>query len=64
MTIDTERDLFQKMYYFLFSATADAIELLENGRSQEARNRLIKAERDTEEMYMSGKIPHEATRIT
>ena len=52
--IEAERDLYKKMYYSLFSAAADAVDLLEKGRNQEARNRLIQAQRDTEEMYMSG----------
>ena len=37
----------------LFSASADAIELLENGHIQEARESLIQVETEAEKLYIS-----------
>lgn len=44
---------FEKMYFHLFNAVTDAIEHARAGRSEEVRDRLMKAQQECEEMYVS-----------
>ena len=43
-------DMFQKMYYHLFNAVTDA---LEKNNMEEIKASLIKAQQETEEIYVS-----------
>lgn len=45
--------MYKKMYYQLFNAIIDALELLEQGRLQEAGDLLKRAQQDAEETYLS-----------
>lgn len=45
--------MYKKMYYALFNAVTDAMELIEKQQYQEALTRLELACQDTEEMYIS-----------
>ena len=45
--------LYKELYYKLFAAMADAVEELEAGIAEEAYLRLIKAQREAEERYIS-----------
>lgn len=45
--------MYEKMYYTLFHAITDAMELMENREYQEALIRLEQACRDAEETYIS-----------
>ena len=42
--------LYKKMYYYLFNAVTDA---LEENNIEEIKRTLIKAQQETEEMYIS-----------
>ena len=44
--------LYRKLYFKLFGILADAIELLENGNVWEAKQLLIKTQREAEEFYI------------
>ncbi len=44
---------FEEMYFLLFAATADAIQALEEGKLDRAREILIAAELRGEEQYIS-----------
>lgn len=44
---------YKKMYLHLFNAATDAIRLLDNGDGAAAKERLILAQQETEEMYIS-----------
>ena len=44
--------LYRKLYFKLFGILADAIELLEAGKVSEAKNLLIKTQREAEEFYI------------
>ena len=44
---------FEKLYFKLFSALADAVEDLENGQPSLAKERLIRAQQDAEEDYLA-----------
>ena len=46
-----ELELYKKMYYFLFNATTNAINICENDM---VKHILIKAQQETEEIYMQG----------
>ena len=61
--MDKRQELFQKLYFMLFSASADAIELLENGRIQEAQERLIQVETDAEKLYISSDTTDEQNQL-
>ena len=43
---------FRKLYFKLFAAIADAVEDLENGKSAQARKKLIDAQQKAEEEYL------------
>lgn len=45
--------MYEKMYYTLFNAVTDAMELMEKEEYQEALTRLEEASRETEEIYIS-----------
>ena len=45
---------YQEMYLTLFRAAAKAIELLDRGKGMEARALLIRAQQETEELYIEG----------
>ncbi len=44
--------LFKTLYFTLFAKVSDAIELLEKGEYEEAKNLLIKAQNECEDIYM------------
>ena len=44
---------YKKMYFHLFNAITDALRDMENGDSSAAGRRLILAQQETEEMYIS-----------
>ena len=46
-----ELELYKKMYYSLFNATINAINICENDM---VKHILIKAQQETEEIYMQG----------
>ena len=46
-------ELYKKMYLHLFNAITDALRALEEGRALDARRRLMDAQCETEEMYIS-----------
>ena len=43
---------YKKLYFHLFNAATDAIELITGGDWIAARDALIRAQQETEEMYM------------
>ena len=43
---------YRKMYYMLFNAVTDALELLEKRAYQEAAATLIHAQQEAEQVYM------------
>ena len=43
---------FEKLYFKLFAALADAVEDLENGQPSLAKERLIRAQQEAEEEYL------------
>ena len=43
---------YQKMYYLLFNAVTDALELLETHAYREAITALIHAQQDTEQIFI------------
>lgn len=45
--------MYEKMYYKLFNAITDAMELLEKQEYQEALTLLERSTQETEEMYIS-----------
>ena len=45
--------MYEKMYYTLFHAVTDAMELIETQRCQEALSRLELTCRNAEELYLS-----------
>lgn len=45
--------MYEKMYYKLFNAVTDAMELMEQQKYQEALTLLEQASRETEEIYIS-----------
>ena len=44
---------YKKMYFHLFNAITDALGDMENGDPSAARYRLIRAQQETEEMYIN-----------
>lgn len=52
-------ELFRDLYFKLFAATADAIELLEGGNVPEAKRLLIRAEQEAEERYTEHEVADE-----
>ena len=44
--------LYKQLYYHLFNALTDAIELMEQNVMIRARDTLIRAQQETEEIYM------------
>ena len=44
---------YKKMYFHLFNAITDALRDMENGDPSSAGRRLIRAQQETEEMYIS-----------
>ena len=49
--------MFKRMYLLLFNRITDAIEAIERGDSRLARTILIRAQQDTEALYIEGKHP-------
>ena len=47
-----ETELYSKMYYTLFNAVTDAIELLQQGKNGQAESLLIAAQQATEEIFI------------
>ena len=45
--------LFEELYFKLFAAMADAVEDIENGNYGLAKQRLIDAQQEAEERYIS-----------
>lgn len=45
--------MYKEMYHTLFNAIADAMEMIEAQKYQEALTRLEQASRDAEEIYIS-----------
>lgn len=45
-------EMYKKMYYRLTGVLAEAIEAMEEGRHEEAKNMLIQAEQDTEDIFI------------
>lgn len=45
--------MYKKLYYYLFNMVSDAIEMIDNGQCNMAREILIKAQQETEEIYIS-----------
>lgn len=43
---------YEKMYHILFNAITNALRELEAGRAEEAARLLMKAQRETEELYI------------
>ena len=46
---------YKKMYYHLFNAITDAIEEFQTGDVLTARDLLIRAQQETEEMYLESR---------
>lgn len=46
--------MYKTMYYHLFNAVTDAIELLEDGQTQQAIARLEAGQQQTEDLYIQG----------
>lgn len=46
--------MFKQMYFLLFNRITDAIEALRRGNSEKAREILIRAQQDAEELYVEG----------
>ena len=46
---------YKKLYFHLFNVLTDAIEEIETGNIFTARDILIKAQQETEELYMDDK---------
>ena len=44
---------YKELYFMLFAAAADAVEYLEQGDPEGARARLIQAQQEAEERYLS-----------
>lgn len=44
---------FEALYFKLFASIADAVELLEQGQSEKAKERLITAMQVAEEQYLN-----------
>ena len=44
---------YQKLYFMLFVAAADAVEYLEQEEPERARLRLIRAQQEAEEQYLA-----------
>lgn len=44
--------MYKKMYYHLFNAVSDAIERMDKGQREEAREGLIKAQQEAEDLYI------------
>ena len=49
---DYVEHLYKKLYYKLFGILADAVELLEAGKVSQAKDLLIKTQREAEEFYI------------
>lgn len=45
--------MYKKMYYLLFHAITDVLKLLETGNVWDAKKRLVRAQQDAEEVYIS-----------
>ena len=43
---------YRTLYFKLFAAIADAVEDLENGRQNSAKEKLINAQQEAEELYL------------
>ena len=52
-TIKGDNAMYKKMYFMLFNVITDVLELLEKGNVWEAKSRLMKAQQDAEEVYIS-----------
>lgn len=46
--------MYRKMYYTLFNAITDALELMEQGEVEKAKRLLEEAQQASEELYMEG----------
>ena len=49
---DYVEHLYKKLYFKLFAILADAVELLEAGKVSQAKDLLIKTQREAEEFYI------------
>ena len=47
---------FRKLYFKLFAAMADAVELMEKKKYDLAMQTLIRAQQEAEERYISGEV--------
>ena len=47
---------FRKLYFKLFAAMADAVELMEQKKYEQAMQTLIRAQQEAEERYISGEV--------
>ena len=47
---------FRKLYFKLFAAMADAVELMEKKKYEQALRTLIRAQQEAEERYISGEV--------
>lgn len=54
--------MYKKMYYHLFNAVSDAIERMDKGQREEAREELIKAQQETENLYIEAEHNPEAAK--
>ena len=48
-----EEGLYKKLYLKLFNAVTDALALIDEGRPLTARDKLINAQRDCEELFLT-----------
>ena len=49
----SDDEIYKQMYYTLFNCVSDAIEALRQGKTLSAQSILIKAQQNTEEIYIS-----------
>ncbi|MBQ7895843.1 MAG: hypothetical protein IJ364_04730 [Oscillospiraceae bacterium] len=49
----SENELYKQMYYKLFNAVTDAIEAIDKGELSPARDILVSAQQQTEELFIS-----------
>lgn len=47
---------FRELYFKLFAAMADAVELMEQKKYDQAMQTLIRAQQEAEERYISGEV--------
>lgn len=49
----SDDEIYKQMYYKLFNSVSDAISALRRGETLQAHDILIKAQQNSEEMYIS-----------